>query len=226
MGDVSGTPAFSPEAVEHRLSWGPVLRGQRLGAGHDAALLVHEPGSDLDAWALLSPRLAGVLPLQIVAFDLPGHGLSDDPWQPDRLDAALREIVQAMPAIRFVVAAGSSALAALRLAADLALAGLVCLSPDPLQPGSSLERSPRVPKHVFAGSAAGNDLQTARRLASSSGGWAAVTSLPVSERGTGLLTTDWAGRVVEEIAAFLRDCQTRRPLAGGDVRLPPRVQYR
>jgi pimeloyl-ACP methyl ester carboxylesterase len=202
------------------------MRGVRLGDATDAALLLHEPDTDLDAWALLSPRIAGALPLQIVAFDLPGHGLSDDPWQPDRLDLVIREIVQAIPTVRYVVAAGASALAALRLANDLRLAALVCLSPDPLEPGSPLERSARVPKHVFAGSAAGNDLQTARRLASSSGGWAAVTSLPVSERGTGLLTTDWAGRVVEEIAAFLRDCQTRRPVAGGDVQLPPGVQYR
>ena len=69
-----------------------------------------------------------------------------------------------------------------------------------------------MPKLFVAGSLAGSDLNDARRLATACGGWAVVTSLPVAERGTGLLASSWGGHLVEQIVAFLRDCQ-RRPLA-------------
>ena len=211
MGDVSDAPGPVVAAIDYRLSWGPVVRGVRLGAGDDTALLLHDAGRDIDAWGALPWRLSEELPLQVVAFDLPGHGLSDDPWQPERLDELLRELVLPLPSARIVLAPGATALAALRLAAELALTGLVCLSPDALTPSSALTRSPSVPKRLFAGSAAGDDLATARRLAGAAGGWAVVTSLPVAERGTGLLATAWGEPISEAIVAFLRDCQQRRP---------------
>jgi hypothetical protein len=67
-----------------------------------------------------------------------------------------------------------------------------------------------VPKLFVAGSLAANDLNDARRLATACGGWAVVTSLPVAKRGTGLLASSWGAQLVEQLVAFLRDCQ-RRP---------------
>ena len=227
MGDVNDAPALTPEAIEQRLSWGSILRGVRLGAGADRALLLHESSRDIDAWRSLPRLIAVSLAVEVVALDLPGHGLSDGPWQPNRLHALIREVLLTMPATRFVIAAGATALAALQLAADQDLAGLISLSPDAPHHGSGLARSPRVPKLFFAGSAAGDDLETARRLASSGGGWAVVTSLPVGERGTGLLTTEWGGRIGEETAAFLRDCRRRRrPGAAGNGRPADEAQSR
>ena len=38
-------------AIELATLFSPILRGQRLGAGSRWAILVHEPGRDLDGWS-------------------------------------------------------------------------------------------------------------------------------------------------------------------------------
>ena len=212
MGDVSRGSMQNPEAIERRLSWGTVVRGLRWGGGSDLALLLHEPGEDLDAWAALPGQLARELVIESIAVDLPGHGLSDDPWEPARLPDVLRELPLIVPAANrlYVIAAGTPALVSLDYAADLKLSGLVSLSPESPSDDWNPTRSPSVPKLMIAGAIAGSDLETARRLASTCGGWVVVTSIPVAERGTGLLSSPWSGRLVEQIVAFLRDCQ-RRP---------------
>ena len=212
MGNVGDRAAFSPEAVEWDLPWGAVLRGLRWGDAPDIALLLHSPGGDVDAWATLPAEVARQLEIETVAVDLPGHGLSDDPWEPARRADLLRSLPEIAPTAgrRFLVAADDAATAALEQAAALELSGLVGLSPR--SPGDRWKppRSPRVPKLFVAGSLAGSDLDDARRLAAASGGWAVVTSYPDSKRGTDLLASSRASHLVEEIVAFLRDCQ-RRP---------------
>jgi pimeloyl-ACP methyl ester carboxylesterase len=219
MGDVSDPATISPRAIEQRLPWGPVLRGVRWGDGSDLALLLHDPGRDLDAWAPLAGEIAGQLGIETIAVDLPGHGLSDDPWEPERLLDLLPNLQEVAPEARrrFLIAAGDSAVAALEQANTLELSGLVCLSPPSPAHIRRPPRSPRVPKLFLAGSLAGGDLDVARRLASACGGWVVVTSYPVSGRGTELLASAWSRRLVEEVLAFLRDCQQ------GQVRasLPP-----
>jgi len=197
------------QAIEWSLPWGPVLRGLRWGGGPDLALLLHDPGRDLDAWAMLPGEITGQLGIETVALDLPGHGLSDDPWEPERLPDLLPNLQEVAPAARrrFLIAAGDSSVSALEQASRLELSGLVCLSPPSRPHGWRPPRSPRVPKLFMAGSLAGSDLDVARRLATACGGWAMVTSYPVSGRGTGLLASDWSRRLVEEVLAFLRDCQ-------------------
>jgi pimeloyl-ACP methyl ester carboxylesterase len=215
MGNV-GTQALPvPQAIEWNLPWGPVLRGFRWGKRSDVALLLHDPGADLDAWGPLPVEIARQLEIETVAVDLPGHGLSDDPWEPERLPDLLRNLPEIAPAAghRFLIAAGDSASAGLELAPAIELSGLICLSPQTPRDGWHPPRSPRVPKFCVAGSLAGSDLDDARRLATASGGWAVVTSYPVVERGTQLLASQWGGHLVEEIVAFLRDCQRRPPHA-------------
>jgi pimeloyl-ACP methyl ester carboxylesterase len=212
MGNVSDRARPSPQAIERRLPWGPVLRGFRWGNGPDTALLLHEPGADIDAWASLPLEIARQLEIETLALDLPGHGLSDDPWDPARLPDLLRNVPDLAPAAgrRFLVAAGAPAIAALEQTPAIELSGLICLSPPSPGAGGNPPRSPRVPKLFFAGSLAGSDLNDARHLATACGGWAVVTTLPVAERGMGLLASSWGGHLVEQIVAFLRDCQ-RRP---------------
>jgi pimeloyl-ACP methyl ester carboxylesterase len=157
MGHVDAAPP--PTAVELTLPSGSVVRGLRWGSGPDVALLLHEPGADLDAWGALPPRLARALGLRAIAVDLPGHGLSDapwreamtdslapavfaafvpeiliPPWRPDRREASPGGSA-AEPHIqpsgrRFLVAAGACASATLAAAShDVPLAGIVALSP-------------------------------------------------------------------------------------------------
>jgi hypothetical protein len=212
MGDIGDRTLSRPEAIERHLPWGAVLRGFRWGDGPGVALLLHEPGVDIDAWGSLPFEIARQLGIETVAVDLPGHGLSDDPWEPDRLPDLLRNLPNLVPATgyRFLIVAGDSAIAALDQAPALELSGLVCLSPRIPSDAWHPPRSPRVPKLLLAGSMAGKDLHDARRLATMCDGWAVVTSYPVTERGTQLLASPWGGRLIEEIVAFLRDCQ-RRP---------------
>jgi pimeloyl-ACP methyl ester carboxylesterase len=212
MGNVDDRATPSPDAIERILPWGAVLRGFRWGDGPDVAILLHDPGADIDAWAILPVEIARQLEIETVAVDLPGHGLSDDPWEPARLTDLLRSLPDLAPAVgrRFLIAAGASAIAALDQAPALEISGLVCLSPRSPGDGWHAQRSPHVPKLFVAGSLAGNDLEDARRLAASCGGWAIVTSVPVTKQGTELLASPWGDHLIEKIVAFLRDCQ-RRP---------------
>jgi len=258
MGHVDA--ALRPSAMELPLPWGSVVRGVRWGAGPDRVLLLHEPGADIDAWGTLPAQLAQSLGVEALAIDLPGHGLSDNPWDPAMIAEVVRLLnsgplaaaiashppssvkpgevntsTQASEAERqFIIAAGSVASKILALAVELRLSGLVVLSPatvsesepdasavPPPAPGTKTdgarEAMAAIPKLFIAGSHAGDDLDTARRLASTSHGWTVVTSLPVPERGTSLFRTTWQTRLCEEITAFLRDCMHPTPAF-----LPPR----
>ena len=229
------------------------MRGVRWGGGQDTVFLLHEPGSDLDAWGTLPVLVAGQLGVETVALDLPGHGLSDEPWEPARMPDLLRDLSHGPPSLhhpgnpsphsplspsqwergsggegsrrresdypdsaaefssnstrRYLIAAGISATSALAIASELQLSGLVSLTLEAPSPGGNPARSPTVPKLFIAGSMAGDDLGTARRLSAICGGWSVVTALPVSVRGTALLDSAWGGNLAEAIVAFLRDCQ-------------------
>jgi pimeloyl-ACP methyl ester carboxylesterase len=203
---VSDAPKLVSTAIEHILPWGQTLRGVRWSGSDNVVLLLHEPGADLDAWLALPPALAQTLGVTALAFDLPGHGLSDDPWQPDQLPDVLCSLAGTLPTAGrlVIVAAGQTATAALACAADLPLAGLVCLSLAGAV--NTASRSPLVPKLFVAGSLAGDDLDHARLLATGLGGWALVTAVPVNARGTQTLDTEWAGHIAEQITGFLHDC--------------------
>lgn len=209
---MSDDSARDNAAIAQTLTWGQTVHGVRWGLGDHRVLFLHEPGTDLDGWGSLPRDLAPALQIEARAFDLPGHGLSDDPWNPELLPAVISELIAPEGSAAnnpILIAAGATAPAALQIADELALSGLVALSPH--GESQSFSRSPKVPKLFFAGSQAGADLDKARQLASAGGGWAAVTAVPVDARGTALLDTDWNRRIVESIAAFIRDCLYGRP---------------
>ena len=194
------------EAIARALPDGQVIRGLRWTSGPSLVLFLHESGDDVDAWGSLPAQLASRLPLDVTVWDLPGHGLSDDPWQPERLPGQVRELAgdTDIDRKRFVCAAGSTSCAVLAVAEDLELSGLILLSPEE-HPDARIPRSPSVPKLVFAAAHAGSDLESARRIASVSGGWAIVTSVPVATRGAALLDGEWALNITDQIGTFLRD---------------------
>lgn len=205
MGDVAANAVPTARAVELPLPWGQTMRGLRwLGAG-PPILLLHAPGTDLDAWGALPATLAAALHADVFAYDLPGHGLSDDPWEPETLPDIIRQAARHVAAGRplAIVAAGQSANVALTVASGVPLLGNVGLSPGV---PDSPPRSPTTPKLFFAGAQATDDLTNARGLASSCGGWSLVTSIPTNARGTELLATDWSSRITQQIVVFLRDC--------------------
>ena len=163
--------------------------------------------SDIDAWGALPARLAQELLIGVAAFDLPGHGLSDDPWELARLGDVLRALVgrAELPFRQVLITAGLTASAALAVAPGLQRVGLVCLSPGTSPGEAAPPRSPETPKLFFASALAGADLGNARTLASNSGGWANVASLAVAETGTAILASRWSEHVEEGIVSFARD---------------------
>src|SRR4051812_16642691 len=112
MGNISDRVAVTPQAIEWNLPTGQVIRGLRWGQGPDTVVLLHDPGSDLDAWETLPLEIARQLGIEAIAVDLPGHGLSDDPWNPAHLTDLLRHLRDLTLAARrrFLIVAGSPAL--------------------------------------------------------------------------------------------------------------------
>lgn len=212
MTDSSPVVAPVAVAVELRPTGFPTLRGQRWGDGAAETLLLHAGGADLDAWGALPALLAHHLDATVVAVDLPGHGLSDDPWQPERLPALLAALANrpAGSAPVAVVAAGDTAAALLRGAHRLDAAAVVLLSPALPESVAAWQPSPAVPKLFLAGSLAGDELARCRLAANALGGWAVVVGVPAAAQGTDLLAGEHLGTVVVHAAGFLRQAFARR----------------
>lgn len=173
-------------------------------------MLVHEEGRDLDAWQVLVPKLAE-LGLCIVAFDLSGHGASDDPWDPAHITAdlfAVLEFAHSEGARRlYLIGAGAGATAALVAAGELEVEAIVALSPRAELPGVDSEaiRAARAPKLIVVGS---EDVAAEREAADvyrRSIGWGLLQSLPTQIQGTKLLESEWTRQVTENTLSFLRD---------------------
>lgn len=214
MGSVERGAGSTGQAYELVLPWGPTLRGVRWGNSQAQALFLHEPveGKDLDAWGDLPRRLAAALDASARVVDLPGHGLSDDPWEPTRLPGIVSALVgEGHPEHPLlIVAAAESALASLDAAASLRIAGVAALSPASAEPGTTLPRSAATAKLFFAGARDGESLAGSRKLAAAMGGFGVVTSIPTDARGSAMLATEWGLRLSEHIIAFARDVLFRQ----------------
>ena len=202
----NGAPTISigPAPIEFALAGGPIVRGLQWPGGPDTALLLHDVGGDLDAWGALPVSLAAA-GYRVVAVDLPGHGLSDDPWESERAHDVLAEIVSATHGDAgrcFVVAIGGIATLAARLAVD----ALVAISPDAGQPDM-----PAAPCLIFVGGGDPDAANAADRFFRRRRGWAVVSSFGVRENGAALLTGPWSTHLAEQTITFLRDYRT--PLA-------------
>lgn len=187
-----------------------VLRGHFWRGGEAWAVLVHDEGEDLDAWAPLVSELSAA-GLSVVAIDLAGHGASDDPWDPSLAPAdvaatmrfALNEGAKAV----FLIGAGAGASAALVAAVEVEPQAIVALSPRAALNGVDPEaiRESAAPKLFVVGgrdrTALAHTVDIYRRAI----GWGLIEQPPVTEQGTDLLASDWAEQVGEKILAFLRD---------------------
>ena len=190
---------------------GPVLRGERFGAGERWVVLVHDVGKDLDAWRQLPAWLAG-RGLSVLTFDLPGHGASDEPWDPMFAPSAVMaavEFARAKGARQIhVVAERVGALAALAAAAGGAhdIASVAALSPqaDDRVAQASEVREARVPKLILIGSfgpaAMTRFAEVVYRRAI---GPCEMARFPVAAQGADLLNGDWGQQVREKILAHV-----------------------
>jgi hypothetical protein len=186
------------------------LRGQRWGRGERWAVVVHDEGQDLDSWTPLVGELLAA-DLSVLAYDLAGHGASDDPWEPSGAPAdvvAAMRFAQAEAAVAlFLIGAGAGATAGLVAASELEPQAIVALSPRAALDGVPPDaiRESRAPKLFVVGgddeAALAHTVDVYRRVI----GWGLVEQPPVAEQGTHLLTSAWGEQVAEKIVGFLRD---------------------
>lgn len=173
-------------------------------------MLVHDEGQDLDAWKSLVPELAA-LGLSVLAFDLRGHGASDDPREPRLLPtdvvAALRLAESEGARSLYLIGAGAGGTAALVAAGLHEVQALVALSPRAELDGTSSDalREARAPKLFIVGGADPVAAAEASSVHRSSIGWSMLGSPPVEAQGTDLLASEWGENVAEHVLVFLND---------------------
>jgi pimeloyl-ACP methyl ester carboxylesterase len=208
--EAEGAVPLRATPVEFAATDGAVLRGLRYGEGDGWVVLVHGEGHDLDAWKILVPELAA-LGLTVLAFDLRGHGASDDPWEPRLLPsdvlAALRLAGSEGARSLYLVGAGAGATAALVAAGEHEVQALVALSPhaelDGIPPDALREST--APKLFIVGGADASAAAQASAVHRASIGWSVLGAPPVEAQGTDLLASDWAETVTEHVVVFLTD---------------------
>jgi pimeloyl-ACP methyl ester carboxylesterase len=182
-------------------------------------VLVHGEGRDLDGWRPLAGWLADS-GFSVLAFDLPGHGASDDPWE---LALALPAVVAAIDFARsensrqvHLVGEGVGAIAALAAATDPALqvASIVAISPPTDDRVAALfdVREARAPKLIIVGSLSPAALEGAKAVFRGAIGPCEMVQLPVVAQGTDLLAGEWAVHAREKVLEhLLRATLTTRP---------------
>lgn len=173
-------------------------------------MLVHDEGRDCDSWRDFVVPLAG-LELRVLAFDLRGHGASDDPWEPGRAPsdvlAALGFAESEGARSLVLVGAGAGATAALVAAGQLDVSAIVLLSPRAGLEGIDPDavRESNAPKLIVVGGHGAGASEAAAELYRRTIGWGLLESPPVEEQGTDLIACAWGEHVLEHMVAFLRD---------------------
>lgn len=186
------------------------LRGLRSGEGERWAVLVHGEGRDLDGWRPLAGWLADH-GLSVLAFDLPGHGASDDPWEPalalPAVMAAIGFARSESPQPVHLVGEGVGAIAALAAAAELArqVASIVAISPYADDGVAALieVREARAPKLILVGSLSPGSLEGAEAVFRGAIGLCEMVKFPVAVQGTDLLAGEWGVHAREKVLEHL-----------------------
>lgn len=197
-----------PAAPIELAAAGRVVRGQVWPAGDAWVVLVHDLEEDLDAWAGLPAALAAG-DFTTLAFDLPGHGLSDDPWEPEALtaavDAAIARARTAAARRCFLVAAGASIPPALIAASASTVDALVVVSPRDAADGLPVIERATVPKLVLAGPSGPEAMAAATAFFQACRGWTVLSTFGGAGAGTALFRGPWGQQAREQVVQFLRD---------------------
>ncbi len=187
-----------------------VLRGQRAGDADRWALLVHGEGRDLDGWRPLTSWLAE-RGFSVLAFDLPGHGASDDPWRPSlatqAVAAAVEFAISAGARNVHLVGEGIGAIAVLATAAlpSVHVASIVVFSPCPDEQVAKFAqvREARAPKLILVGSLGLSALEAAEVVFRGAIGPCELAKFPVEAQGTDLLNSAWGQHARETVLGHL-----------------------
>ena len=183
-----------------------MLRGLRSGEADRWTVLVHDEDRDLDGWLQLASWLADH-GITVLAFDLPGHGASDDPWEP------MLAVPAVVAAVDFamsqgsrqvhLVGAGVGAIAALAAAADRQrqIASIAAFSPHLDDRVAELVhvREATAPKLILVGSHSQTALEEAEVVFRTAVGPCEMVKFPVMAQGTDLVAGEWGQHAREKV---------------------------
>jgi pimeloyl-ACP methyl ester carboxylesterase len=179
------------------------------GAGPTAVILAHMRGSDQRSWSAIARRLASGGEYTVLTFDFRGHGGSDDGDLGD-IDKDVRAAIQFMRADGFdkvfVVGASMGGTAALAVASEEDLAGVVAISaPAQFQGIDALARIDQVTEPKLFIAASGDepyvdDLEVMFARAAEPKDRRLFDG---EEHGTALLEGDQGEQVLQAIEQFL-----------------------
>jgi len=123
---------LSRSAIEIQLGSGLTLRGVSIGDGgaqSGVIVFVHDLDRDLDEFGSVPEALAAI-GYNVVAFDLPGHGLSDgEAGEPLKCCSAIREVIARHGGRVGLVASGRLATVAASLGERDGVTAQVLISP-------------------------------------------------------------------------------------------------
>ena len=205
-------------AVEFEAADGTVLRGCVQGTGPRWAILVHDAGRDLDAFAPLSAYLAQSF--TALAFDLRGHGLSDGE---DDAAAAHLDLEGAVAYARtqsalecHAVGVGTGAAAIVRAGTGLRLASHVLVGCPSVIPGAEAEgreaiRRLRAAKLMLVGWLDRDRLEDTRRLVERAIGPTLLVGFPTGQRGHELLNGEYLSQALSHTRGFLAQHRSMLP---------------
>jgi pimeloyl-ACP methyl ester carboxylesterase len=165
-------------------------------------VVVHGPGEDLDTWGDVPAVLASD-GYGVVVVDLPGHGLSDDPWEEEGAGELMAVLVGGVRAVGgrrcFVVAVGEVAEAAVK--AEGVDAAVVVSPVAPVkEAGGAMP-----PVLVVVGGLNRAAVAAADRFFRWTRGWAVMSSLGTERQGTAVFGSEWAMQAKEQVVGFFRD---------------------
>lgn len=186
------------------------LSATSYGAGPTAVILAHMRGSDQRSWSDTARRLASGGDYTVLTFDFRGHGGSDNGNLGD-IDKDVRAAIQFMRADGFdkifVVGASMGGTAALAVASEEDLAGVVAISaPAQFQGIDALARIDQVaePKLFIAASGDHPYVDDLAEMFARAAGSKERQLFDGKEHGTALLQGDQGEQVLQAIEQFLR----------------------
>jgi pimeloyl-ACP methyl ester carboxylesterase len=208
--DEETTPLPFRDGLKIETEDGLELTASSYGAGPTAVILAHMRGSDRQSWDKTARELASGGEYTVLTFDFRGHGDSDDGNLAD-IDKDVRAAIQFMRDDgfdkMFVIGASIGGTAALAVAADEDLAGVVAISaPAKFEGIDALARLDQIrePKLFIAAS---GDKPYADDLEDMFGQALEPKERQLfdgNEHGTRLLEGDQGSQVMEAIERFLR----------------------
>ena len=194
-----------PLPVEIEVEPGTKLRGHEWLVLGPPVVMVHDEGSDLDAWGPVL-QMSADAGFHVIAVDLRGHGLSDGDADSNSLESDVAAVVRHVNRVWGtcgLVLAGRACGAALRLGADAGAPAQVFITPDVAEMSeAAIRSSPPVIRMVIVGTLDSVARTESKRVFDALPGQKVMASVGDAARGEELIR----GRVhlTEDICSFFR----------------------